>query len=98
MNSVATFPETAKSTAPTARKPPPAESARGASNNGSIFGMTDSVEHRSIRDLVSPEEWQMRVDLAAAYRLMDHYGMTEMIYKHITARVPGAPDQFLIKA
>lgn len=62
--------------------------------------MTDaaSVDKLCIRDLVSPEEWQMRVDLAAAYRLMDHYGMTDMIYNHITARVPGAPDQFMINA
>jgi ribulose-5-phosphate 4-epimerase/fuculose-1-phosphate aldolase len=73
---------------------------KGSANNGSTYGMLapDAVGHRAIRDLVSPEEWQMRVDLAAAYRLMDHYGMTEMIYNHITARVPGAPEQFLINA
>lgn len=69
-------------------------------NNGSVFGVAaeNAVSERAIRELVSAEEWQMRVDLAAAYRLMDHYGMTEMIYNHITARVPGAPDQFLINA
>lgn len=74
--------------------------SQGSANNGSVYGMVDAgaVEQRSIRDLVSPEEWKMRVDLAAAYRLMDHYGMSEMIYNHITARVPGAPDQFLINA
>lgn len=76
------------------------ESQRGSKNNGSTWGMLNAgaVSDRPIRDLVSPEEWQMRVDLAAAYRLMDHYGMTEMIYNHITARVPGAPSQFLINA
>lgn len=74
--------------------------AAGSANNGSVYGMVDAgaVQARSIRELVSAEEWKMRVDLAAAYRLMDHYGMTEMIYNHITARVPGAPDQFLINA
>ena len=44
----------------------------------------------------SDAEWQARVDLAAAYRLTDHFGMTTLIYNHITARVPGADDQFLI--
>ena len=43
----------------------------------------------SIRDEVSPQEWQARCDLAACYRLMDVYGMTDMIYNHITLRIPG---------
>jgi len=37
---------------------------------------------------VSPEEWQARVDLAACYRLMDCFEMTDLIYNHITARIP----------
>ncbi|MDE2861469.1 MAG: class II aldolase/adducin family protein [Chloroflexota bacterium] len=41
-------------------------------------------------------EWKARVDLAAAYRLTDHFGMTSLIYNHITARVPDTEDQFLI--
>ena len=44
----------------------------------------------------SDGEWQARVELAAAYRLADHFGMTTLIYNHITARVPGMEDQFLI--
>ncbi len=44
----------------------------------------------------SEAEWRARVDLAAAYRLTDHFGMTTLVYNHITARVPGADDQFLI--
>ena len=44
----------------------------------------------------SDAEWQARVELAAAYRLTDHFGMTTLIYNHITARVPGMEDQFLI--
>ena len=43
----------------------------------------------TIRDQVSPEEWQARLDLAACYRLVDAYGMTDMIYNHITLRIPG---------
>lgn len=52
----------------------------------------------SIRDQVSPEEWAVRVDLAACYRLMAHFGMTDMVYNHITARVPGQDDHILINA
>jgi ribulose-5-phosphate 4-epimerase/fuculose-1-phosphate aldolase len=43
----------------------------------------------SIRDQVSPEEWQARCDLAACYRLVASYGMTDLIYNHITLRIPG---------
>src|SRR5919199_3080331 len=45
---------------------------------------------------ISHEEWDVRVKLAAAYRLVDHYGWTEQIYGHLTARVPGPEDHFLI--
>ena len=51
---------------------------------------------KSVREQVSPEEWQARVDLAACYRLTAMYGMTEMIANHISCRVPGHNDQFLI--
>jgi ribulose-5-phosphate 4-epimerase/fuculose-1-phosphate aldolase len=44
----------------------------------------------------SDAEWQVRVDLAAAYRLVAHYGMDDSIYTHISARVPGHEAQFLI--
>jgi ribulose-5-phosphate 4-epimerase/fuculose-1-phosphate aldolase len=45
---------------------------------------------------ISPAEWEVRVKLAAAYRLVDYYGWTEQIYGHLTARVPGTEDHFLI--
>lgn len=51
---------------------------------------------KSVREQVSPEEWQKRVDLAACYRLMDLYGMTELTANHITTRVPGEDGAFLI--
>ena len=49
-----------------------------------------------IRNQVSPEEWAARVDLAACYRLIDLYGMSDLIANHVSARVPGEPGHFLI--
>jgi len=46
---------------------------------------------------VSPEEWQARVDLAAVYRLIAHYGWGDVIYNHSSMRVPGEDRMFLIK-
>ena len=40
-------------------------------------------------------EWDARVKLAAAYRLVEYYGWTEQIYGHLTARVPGPENHFL---
>ena len=57
-----------------------------------------SVVVRSKRGDVSPEEWQVRVQLAAAYRLTSVYGMTDMIANHISVAVPGEPGRFLINA
>ncbi|MCG8546770.1 MAG: class II aldolase/adducin family protein, partial [Alphaproteobacteria bacterium] len=45
----------------------------------------------AVRDTVSPEEWQTRVDLAACYRLIEFYGMSDLTGTHIAARVPGEP-------
>lgn len=44
----------------------------------------------------SPEEWEARVQLAAAYRIFDHLGWAELIYNHISLRVPGEEGHFLI--
>ncbi len=44
----------------------------------------------------SAEEWALRVELAACYRIVDYLGWTELIFNHITARVPGAENRFLI--
>jgi ribulose-5-phosphate 4-epimerase/fuculose-1-phosphate aldolase len=49
----------------------------------------------SVRERVSKEEWQTRVDLAAAYQLAHIYKWTDLIYTHFSARVPGTED-FLI--
>ncbi len=45
---------------------------------------------------MSPEEWDTRVQLAACYRLVSHFGMSDLIYNHITARIPGSDDHLLI--
>jgi len=50
----------------------------------------------NVRELVSPEEWQVRVDLAAAYRLVAEYGWDDLVFTHISARVPGPEHHFLI--
>ncbi|MBS0561911.1 MAG: class II aldolase/adducin family protein [Proteobacteria bacterium] len=45
---------------------------------------------------VSEEEWRIRCDLAALYRLIAHYRMTDFIYTHLSARIPGPDHHFLI--
>ena len=45
---------------------------------------------------ISPEEWAVRIDLAACYRLIRHFGWDDLILTHNSARVPGKPNQFLI--
>lgn len=50
----------------------------------------------AVREQVSAEEWRLRVDLAAFYRLMPLFGMSDLIYNHITARIPGTDDELLI--
>src|SRR3954462_10226368 len=52
----------------------------------------------SMRSRVSPQEWQTRVDLAACYRLVHHFAMDDLVYNHISARVPGEEGHFLINA
>lgn len=49
----------------------------------------------SLEGKVSDAEWQTRIDLAACYRLVAHYGMSDMMANHITLRVPGEENAFL---
>src|SRR2546421_12884322 len=58
--------------------------------------MTASPKLSMVRDQVSAEEWQARVDLAAAYRLGALYGWDDLIFTHISARVPGTAHHFLL--
>ena len=57
-----------------------------------------SVQIGSMRERVSRDEWDTRVNLAACYRLVHHYGMDDLVYNHISARVPGEEGHFLINA
>ncbi len=55
-----------------------------------------SLSDPAVRARVSAEEWQARVDLAACYRLAAHYGWVDLIYTHISARVPGNEGHYLL--
>src|SRR4029077_17590911 len=55
-----------------------------------------SLNVPSLKGKVSAEEWDARVDLAAAYRLVSLYGWEDLVFTHISLRVPGTEDQFLI--
>ena len=48
------------------------------------------------RTRMSEVEWRTRVDLAACYRLVDLFGWSDLVNTRITARIPGAPEHFLI--
>ncbi len=50
----------------------------------------------SVQDKVSAEEWALRVDLAACYRIIAHYGWDDLVFTHISARAPGGEPHFLI--
>ena len=54
------------------------------------------LELKEIRNRISSEEWTVRQDLAAAYRLIAHYGWDDMVFTHLSARVPGPDDHFLL--
>ena len=50
----------------------------------------------AVQHTISPEEWALRQDLAACYRLFVKYGWTDLIFTHLRARVPGEPYHYLI--
>jgi ribulose-5-phosphate 4-epimerase/fuculose-1-phosphate aldolase len=62
--------------------------------------MTAAIETavQPVRERVSAEEWRLRQELAAAHRLVAHFVFVDMTYNHISARVPGEPRHFLVKA
>ena len=55
-----------------------------------------TVEIPSLKGKVSDEEWAIRVDLAAAYRLVAYYGWDDLIFTHLSARIPGPEHHFLL--
>src|SRR5258708_25565353 len=60
--------------------------------------MNAFAQLKPTRSSVSEAEWNARVDLAACYRLADAYGMSELLYTHISARLPQQPNEFLLNA
>jgi len=56
----------------------------------------ESVEIPSLKGKVSDEEWAIRVDLACAYRMVAHYGWDDLIFTHLSARIPGPEHHFLL--
>jgi ribulose-5-phosphate 4-epimerase/fuculose-1-phosphate aldolase len=54
------------------------------------------VEIPPMKGKVSEEEWAIRVDLAAAYRMIAHYGWDDLIFTHLSARIPGPEHHFLL--
>jgi ribulose-5-phosphate 4-epimerase/fuculose-1-phosphate aldolase len=45
---------------------------------------------------IDPQEWQLRCDLAAAYRLIAHFGMDDLVFTHLSVRLPGPDHRFLL--
>ena len=56
----------------------------------------NTTTNSEVRSLVSAEEWQLRVDLAACYRLVALYGWSDLVFTHISARIPGPEHHCLI--
>lgn len=55
-----------------------------------------SIDIPPMKGKVSEEEWQIRLDLAAAYRMVAHYGWDDLIFTHLSARIPGVEHHFLL--
>jgi ribulose-5-phosphate 4-epimerase/fuculose-1-phosphate aldolase len=58
--------------------------------------MENEMDIPSVKQRISAEEWQLRTDLAACYRLVAAYGWSDLIFTHISARLPGPEHHFLI--
>ena len=56
----------------------------------------DAIDIPSLEGKVSDEEWAIRVDLACAYRMVAHYGWDDLIFTHLSARIPGEEHHFLL--
>lgn len=63
-------------------------------DNEQLLGLLK--DRQRLKDLVPASEWAARVELAACYRLIAHFRMTDWIYNHISSRVPGSHEHYLI--
>lgn len=61
-----------------------------------MLAQESTRDQSSVHDLVTAEEWEQRVALAAAFRLVAHFGWDDLIFTHLSARVPGPEHHFLI--
>ena len=78
------------------RKPSNEPSRRHQPRHGRDRRRSSAVEIPSLKGKVSDEEWAIRVDLAAAYRLIAYYGWDDLIFTHLSARIPGPEHHFLL--
>ncbi len=69
---------------------------RGMEGARAFISESAMVDIPSLKGKVSDEEWAIRVDLAAAYRLVAHYGWDDLIFTHLSARIPGPEHHFLL--
>jgi ribulose-5-phosphate 4-epimerase/fuculose-1-phosphate aldolase/catechol 2,3-dioxygenase-like lactoylglutathione lyase family enzyme len=79
-------------------KGPPSLRCSADAFRGEATAESSALQVSSMRGHCSAAEWQARVDLAACYRLVALYGMSDMMANHISARVPGEQGAFLINA
>ncbi|MEM9704973.1 MAG: class II aldolase/adducin family protein [Pseudomonadota bacterium] len=79
-------------------KPLPAQTTPEALGQSAGFNIPDPATLPSLKGVVSDEEWRIRCDLAATYRLCALYGWDDMVFTHISARLPdeGGAERFLI--
>jgi ribulose-5-phosphate 4-epimerase/fuculose-1-phosphate aldolase len=63
-----------------------------------MMSSSDELKISSMKEHCSEAEWKARVDLAACYRLVEMYGMSDMMANHISARIPGEEGTYLINA
>ena len=54
------------------------------------------IDTQKLKSQISEKEWQLRLDLAATYRLIAMYGWDDLIYTHVSLRIPGPEHHFLI--
>src|SRR5690606_36616851 len=65
-------------------------------NRGSMTTQEYNTSFPTLKGKIGDLEWEERCRLAACYRLMDRYGMADLIYNHITAQIPDKEDRLLI--
>ena len=58
--------------------------------------MNYMIDTQKLTSQISEKEWQLRLDLAATYRLIAMYGWDDLIYTHVSLRIPGPEHHFLI--